>query len=160
MATTACGYRVGGQGSRLPPTVQVIAVPAFENYTSWMRLEQRLTSAVMEEFIRRTRYRVVGDEQGADAVLRGAVLEVTTTPTIFDPNTGRASAVQVSVRLSVDFRERESQRVLYANSNYVFLEQYEISGDLDSFFEERGPALERLSRDFAASLVSAVLENF
>ena len=66
----------------------------------------------------------------------------------------------VTVTLSVEMRDLHTQRVLYTNSNYVFREQYEITGDVKSFFEEREPALERLSRDFAATLVSAVLENF
>lgn len=140
--------------------MQVIAVPAFENKTSWMRLEQRLTQAVMQEFIHRTRYRVVGTPEGADAVLRGTVRTATTTPIIFDPATGRASAVQVRVTLSVELRDLKNQQVLYANPNYIFRDEYEITGDLESFFEERAPALDRLARDFAATLVSAVLENF
>jgi hypothetical protein len=103
---------------------------------------------------------VVGVEEGADAVLRGAVLTATTAPVLFDPATGRASAVLVTVTLSVEMRDLHTQQVLYANSNYVFRDQYEITGDVNSFFEEREPALERLARDFGAALVSAVLENF
>ena len=160
VAGAACGYRVGGRGSTLPPDLKVIAVPAFENRTTWMGLEQRLTAAVMQEFIHRSRYRVVGSEEGADAVLRGTVLEASTAPVIFDPGTGRASVVQVTVRLSVEFRDKRSQKLLFTRSNYTFREQYEITSDLDSFFEERNPALDRLGRDFAATLVSAILENF
>jgi len=159
-AGAACGYRVAGQGNRLPPTLKVLAVPALENQTPWMRLEQRLTSAVMQEFIHRTRYQVVGSEDGADAVLRGAVKSASTAPVIFDPATGRASTVAVVVTVKVELRDLHTNQILYANDDYIFREQYEISGDLDSFFEERDPALERLARDFAASLVSAVLENF
>lgn len=160
LAGPACGYRLAGQGSRLPARVKVIAVPAFKNQTTWMRLEQRLTGAVMEEFIHRTRYRITSTEAGADAVLTGTLLSATTAPVIFDPTTGRASAVHVNVTLAVELRDLSSKEVLYANPNYQFREQYEITSDFDSFFEERGPALDRLARDFAATLVSAVLENF
>ncbi len=160
LASAGCGYRPAGQASRLPAYVKVIAIPAFENQTTWMRLEQRLTAAVMEEFIHRTRYRITSTEAEADAVLTGNVLSATTAPVLFDPSTGRASAVQVTVTVAVDLRDRQSQEVLYANPNYIFREQYEITGDVASFFEEREPALDRLARDFAATLVSAVLENF
>jgi len=158
--TAGCGYRVAGQGNRLPKDLKIIAVPAFENRTPWMGLEQRLTGAVMQEFIHRTRFEVVGNPEGADAVLRGTVLTATTAPVVFDPNTGRASVVRVEVTLSVEMQDLRSQALLYRNPTYVFREQYEISSDLDSFFEERDPALARLARDFAATLVSAVLENF
>ncbi|MFQ5723136.1 MAG: LPS assembly lipoprotein LptE [Terriglobia bacterium] len=151
---------MGRQGTSLPSDLQVIAIPAFENQTSVRGLEQRLTAAVMEEFIRRTRYRVVGRPEAGDAVLRGTVSNVSTVPVIFDPTTGRASAVAITVRLSIEFRDRRSQEVLFANPDYLFREQYEITSDLESFFEEQNPALDRLARDFAARLVSAILENF
>ncbi len=125
-----------------------------------MRLEQRLTGAVVQEFIQRTRYQVSGTSEGADAVLTGTVLAATTVPVLFDPTTGRASAVQVTVTLAIELRELNGGPVLYTNPNYVFHEQYEITGDIESFFEERNPALDRLARDFAAALTSAVLENF
>lgn len=170
LTCVACGYRVGRQASRLPADVKVIAVPAFKNQTSWMRLEQRLTTAVMQEFIQRTRYHVVSKPEGADAVLQGTVLTARTAPAIFDPTTGRASVVQVMVTVSVELRDLRTQEILYSNRNYLFQEQYEIIGgpqedevfqsQLDSFFDERQPALNRLARDFAATLVSAVVENF
>lgn len=160
LATPACGYKVAGKADNLPRELKVIAIPAFENKTSWMRLEQRLTSAVMEEFIARSRYRVVGQPEKADAVLRGVVELVSSAPVIFDPSTGRATHVLVTVRVGVTLRDRRTQKVLFAEPSLVFREQYEITGDLNSFFEERAPALDRLARDFAATLVSAILENF
>lgn len=156
----ACGYHVGGQATRLPADLRVIAVPAFQNETTLMRLEQRLTRAVMEEFIRRTDYRIVGSEQGADAVLRGTVSSIRSFPIIFDPDTGRASAIQVEVSIEVELFDARREQTLFVNRNYVFREQYEVTSDLDSFFEERNPALDRLARDFAAALVTSVLENF
>ena len=41
-----------------------------------------------------------------------------------------------------------------------FRERYEISVDQKAYFEESDPALERLSRNVARTLVSAILENF
>jgi hypothetical protein len=42
----------------------------------------------------------------------------------------------------------------------VFRNQYQISSDVQSFFEEQDPALDRMSRDFAAQIVANVTENF
>jgi hypothetical protein len=49
---------------------------------------------------------------------------------------------------------------LWQNQNYTFREQYQISREVSSFFEESDPALERLSLDFARTLVSNVLEAY
>jgi hypothetical protein len=51
-------------------------------------------------------------------------------------------------------------KILYQNPSYLFREQYEISSDLATFFEEDSPAFERLSRQFAQTLVSNLLEGF
>ena len=51
-------------------------------------------------------------------------------------------------------------KVLYQNPSYLFREQYEVSQDLTSFFEENSPAFRRLSQDFARTLVSNILEGF
>ena len=170
---SSCGYHVGGTGSRLPPGLKVIAVPALENRTSRYRVEQRMTEAVVREFLARTRYRIVSTEDSADAVLRGEIMSLEAVPAVFDttpanstsnPNlnttTARATTMLVSVHLKVRLEERETKRILYQNDNYLFREPYEISTDPSKFFDEQGPALDRMSRDFASRLVADILENF
>lgn len=155
-----CGYHVAGRGASLPKEVRTIAVVAFENKTTQHRIEQRLTEAVVREFLARTKYRVVPVEADADAILRGEVTSVESSAVLFDANTGRAITMLVTVRMSVRLAERPSGNALYENKAFLFREEYEISTDVTSFFEEQDPALDRLARDFAATLVSAILENF
>jgi hypothetical protein len=50
--------------------------------------------------------------------------------------------------------------ILFDNPNYTFREQYQVSRELTSFFEEDSPAVDRLSRDFARTLVSNILEAY
>ena len=173
---SACGYHVGGTGSLLPPGLKVIAVPALKNDTPRYRIEQRMTEAVVHEFIARTKYRIVSSENSADAVLHGEITSFEAIPAVFDTTTtttsnsttaptgntttARATTMLVSVHIKVSLEERETKKVLYKNDDYLFREPYEISTDPSKFFDEQGPALERMSRDFAARLVSDVLENF
>ena len=51
-------------------------------------------------------------------------------------------------------------KVLFDNPSYLFHEQYELSRDLPSLFEEDFPAVDRLSRDFARTLVANLLEAY
>src|ERR1700722_6917710 len=173
---SSCGYHVGGTASEMPPGLKVIAVPALKNDTPSYRIEQRMTEAVVHEFIARTKYRVVSSEQSADAVLHGEITSFEAIPAVFDTTTtttpatattpavsttsARATVMLVSVHMKGTLEERETKRVLYENSNYLFRQPYEISTDPSKFFDEQGPALDRMSRDFAARLVSDVLENF
>jgi hypothetical protein len=149
-------------------------VPALENRTNQYRVEQRMTEAVVREFLARTKYRIVSTEDSADAVLRGEITSLESTPIVFDttpgpnsptnPNvsttTARVTTMLVSVHLKVLLEEGETKKILYQNDNYLFREAYEISTDPATFFDEQGPALDRMARDFASRLVAAVMENF
>jgi hypothetical protein len=160
LVSSSCGYHLAGQADLLPKSIQTIAVPAFANPTTRYKLTDRLPQAVTREFISRTRYRVVPDASQADAVLNGAVTSIFTFPTIFDPATGRASGVQVSVTISVTLTERTTGKVLFSRPALTVNERYEIATTPETFFDENDAALERMARQAARAIVSAVLENF
>ncbi|MCC6858542.1 MAG: hypothetical protein IT158_08280 [Bryobacterales bacterium] len=160
LSTLGCGYRVAGRADMLPAKIKTIAVPPFGNATTRYRVSDRLAAAVTREFISRTRYRIVADPNEADAVLNGSVVNFMAYPTIFDPVTSRASGVQVILHLQLFLTDRATGAALYQNPNWEFRERYEISVDQRSYFEESDIAMDRLTRDAARSLVSAVLENF
>jgi len=157
---SGCGYRVAGTGAALPSTIKTIAIPALENKTSRYRVEQRLTEALVREFLARSKYRVVPDPANADAVLTGEITGLDSSAILFDTATGRATTMLVTIRLNVRLTQTAEKKVLWQRDEYLFREQYEISTNLASFFEEQEPALDRMAREFAATLVSVVLENF
>ncbi len=160
LLSAGCGYHTAGHVVQLPETVQTIAVPAFKNETATYRIEQMLTASVVHELTTRTHYRILNDpSEAADATLRGTVLSTTTSPLAYDTATGRAASVLVVVSMKVSLSDRNG-KVLYQNPAYLFREQYEVSQDLNSFFEEDSPAFRRLSQDFARTLVSNILEGF
>lgn len=160
VSLSGCGYHVAGHSSTLPKSIHVIAVPALENKTTSYRLEQKLTAATVHEFLVKTSYKVVSNPEDGDAVLRGKVLSLEAVPLLFDTTTGRATTMLVTVKCEVTFTESATQKILYHTDNFVFRNQYEISTDLKSFFEEQDPALDRLAQDFAQRLVAAIIENY
>jgi outer membrane lipopolysaccharide assembly protein LptE/RlpB len=144
----------------VPESVKTISVPAFKNQTTTYRIEQMLTASVVREFTTRTHYHIVNEPgDDADATLRGTVLSTSASPLAYDTATGRAASVLVVVSIRVSLSDRNG-KVLYQNPAYLFREQYEVSQDLQSFFEEDSPAFRRLSQDFARTLVSNILEGF
>ena len=161
----SCGYHTAGATTSLPPDVKVLAIPAFQNQTHTYHLETGLTGAMIREFNTRTRYRVVQSvsqseqSEQPDATLHGTVVSAQVAPVAYDSVTGRAATGLVTIVVKVTLTARDG-RVLYSNPNYTFRDQYQISNELASFFEEEGPALDRLQRDFSRSLVSDILEAF
>jgi outer membrane lipopolysaccharide assembly protein LptE/RlpB len=184
VAVSGCGYHVAGHVNTLPKDIHTIAVPAMENKTTTYRIEQKLTAATIHEFLAKTRYHIVSDPDGGDAVLRGKVVSLEVTPLTFQTTTAttttttttaQATSMLVIMKCDVTLTERSTDKVLYHNSNFVFRNEYQLAAtppttspsgaplsrsSVESFFQEGDPALDRMSQDFAARLVSAVMENY
>jgi outer membrane lipopolysaccharide assembly protein LptE/RlpB len=160
LACVGCGYHTAGHAVTVPENVRTLAIPSFVNLSQTYRIEQTLTSAVVHEFTTRTHYQILNEtSDAADATLRGTVLSTTSSPLTYDSKTGRAESILVVVSMRVSLTDRQG-KVLFQNPSYVFREQYQVSQEPSSFFEEDSPAMGRLSRDFAHTLVSSVLEGF
>lgn len=157
---SGCGYHIAGKADTLPDTIKTIAIPTFANGTTEYKIEQYLTQAVAHEFIARTRYRVVDREEEADALLQGSVVNFFVFPVIFDPESGRATAISILTQVQVSLWDRQSGKQIYVNPNFEARERYEVTTDPEAYLEERQAALVRSSQSAARSLVSAILEGF
>jgi outer membrane lipopolysaccharide assembly protein LptE/RlpB len=160
LITAGCGYHTAGHAAQLPDNVHTIAIPSFVNQTQTYKIEQTLTGAVVREMVSRTHYNVLNETgENADATLHGTVTSTYTAPLTYDSRTGRAASVLVIVTMKVTLNDKQG-KVLYRNDSYIYRDQYQVSRELSSFFEEDSPAFQRLSRDFARTLVSNILEGF
>jgi hypothetical protein len=158
--SSGCGYHVSGRSDLLPASVKTIAIPAFGNITGRYRLTDMMARSLTREFITRTRYKVVADENQADAVLKGAVVNYLFFPNVVDQDTGRSAGVQVLVVLQLSLYEKATGKVIYTQPSMEVRNRYEIAIDPRAYFEESDLALERVSRDVARAVVSSVLEAF
>ena len=161
LSASGCGYHTAGSAApELPRNVRTIAIPGFVSRSPTFRIEQQLTDAVVREFNARTQYHVLHESNAdADAVLKGTVLSASSNPLAYDSQTGRAASAMVTVNIQVVLTDRRG-KILFQNPNYIFHDQYELSHDLVSFFQEDSPAVDRLSRDFARTLVANILESY
>jgi len=156
---SGCGYRRIGSGASLPVHIHTIAIPTFQNTSLRYKVEQRFTAAVIDEFLRRARsLRITSDPAGADAVLTGTIKHVYRAGGILD-NTGRNRVFEVVIVLGVTMRDVKNKKVMFDNQGFVFKGEYELSDDPVSFFNEDDPAVDRIARDFAQSLVTTILDG-
>ncbi|HEV2689618.1 MAG TPA: LptE family protein [Bryobacteraceae bacterium] len=161
VCTLSCGYHVAGKADLVPKSVHTIAIPPFGNITTRYKLTDHLPQAIGHEFIARTRYQIVTDQNAADAILRGAVISYVAYPTTIDQATGRAAGLQVIVTMQISLVERATGKVLFTRPSFDSRQRYEISTtSATAYFDESDASLERLSRDVARDVVTAILENF
>ncbi|HEY9432599.1 MAG TPA: LptE family protein [Blastocatellia bacterium] len=152
-------YRPTGRDG-LPKHIKTLAIPPFQNPSLRYKVEQRFTSAVVDEAIRRARsLNVVSSPEGADAVMIGTIKYFSFQPKLLD-DLGRARLFEITIYLAVTVRDQTKNKIIFDNQNYVFRGEYEIPGDPKTFFNEEGAASDRLAREFARGVISTILEGF
>jgi hypothetical protein len=102
---------------------------------------------------------VIDNPSRADFVLDGVISRVRVSPVTFGRGSF-ASAFLVTLQARVRFLNRNTGEILYQNNAYIFREQYVINVQIENFFSELNPALDRISEDFASSVVSSIMEDF
>ena len=143
--------------NQLPARIKTVAVPAFQNNALRYKIGSRFTEAVINELIHRGRgLRVQGDREGADAVIEGVIKSFTYSGVLLDDQ-GRARIFEVTIVAGVTVRDQTENRVLYDNQNFVFRGEYEFANDPRNFFSEEDPAVQRMARSFAESVVSTLI---
>ena len=66
----------------------------------------------------------------------------------------------MTITAAVTVRDQSDNRVLYDNQNFVFRGEYEFANDPRNFFDEEDPAVLRIARNFAESIVSTLINGF
>jgi outer membrane lipopolysaccharide assembly protein LptE/RlpB len=158
---SGCGYHAVGSSAHLPPGVHTIAVPVFTTRAQAFHTEFAFTQAIVRELNTRTTYTVTTKDKdpAADATLRGVILSQAASPLTYDSSSGQTSSYLITVYARVTLVDRRG-RILYQNDSLPFHEQYQSTQDITTFIQEDSPAMQRVARDFAQAVVSAILESF
>jgi hypothetical protein len=164
LLSSSCGYTLAGRGSFLPETIKTIGIPDFVNKTPYFEASQLLVQRVRSEFIGRGKYKVMPQEAGVDAVLKATVNSISLAPSGFNDQQV-ATRYVVTISLGIQFTQASDNKVLWQNPSLTFREEYQqASGggvlDAATFFASSSNAVERMSSDFARTVVSAILEAF
>lgn len=169
VGASACGYSLAGRGSFLPDYIRIIGIPLFLNRTPFVTVEQLFTEKVRIEFQSRGRYTVEPTATGVDGVVRGEIVGISAAPAGFT-DAQLATRYRFTIVMSVKFDDLAQKRTLWENSALSFSDEYELQsrlslgsgGGLDAaaFLEQERAAMDRLSTDFARSVVSSILEAF
>jgi len=155
-----CGWHLVGKGAgALDPRIQTIAVPLFRNETKRDEIAQRLTEAVTNELLRRGRFQVVQETAGADAVLEGVVRTYDSFNVAFDDD-GKVTRAEIRITAGFVFKNVVGDRVEWENPAYLFRQEYDVAGDPATYTDREVVAIQDVSRDFALSVVSQMLEGF
>lgn len=156
----ACGYHLAGTGNYLPLYIKKLGVPTFTNYTPRYELDQKLTTAVINELTSRTRYEIIPDSTGVDAVLTVTINSYQDYPVVFGRES-RSRQYEIRIGASIQLKDLTTNELIYSNPSFLSPPyQYEIPEGGADVFQKQTEALNFATQDFARRLVSTILEGF
>ena len=164
VGAASCGYALAGRGSFLPAYIKTLGIPMFGNATPYQSVEQVFTQKVRLEFQSSRRYTIVPSDEGVDGIVRGDITSISLQPVSLNDNQ-LASRFRVTVVVKVKFEDVKAQKTLWENPALSFSDEYELASsstgaDVSAFVGNERVAMDRMSTDFARSVVSAILEAF
>jgi hypothetical protein len=163
-AQAGCGYSLAGRGSFLPAYIHRIGIPQFTNQTPIFDVDRRVTERVRTEFVGRGKYTIIPETTGVDAVLTGVISSITILPAAFNDQQ-QATRYVLVLSANVEFKDLKTNKVLWANPAMQYREEFDVGSgnntlDPATFFGQDVNALDRMTVEFARSVVSAILEAF
>ena len=108
----------------LPAHLKTIAIPVFENATTEHTLEQDVTNAVIERFVKDNHLRVVNEKE-ANAVVRGRIIGYKNSVFGFSSVT-RAQEYRVTITCAVVFKDQVKNREIWNEPNLVKTANYYV----------------------------------
>jgi hypothetical protein len=115
LGTGSCGYT--SSPALLPPHLKTVAIPVFENATTEYTLEQDLTNAVIDRFVKDNHLRVV-DERSANGIIQGKLIGYKNSVFGFS-SAERSQEYRVTITCSVVFKDLVKNRELWNEPNLV-----------------------------------------
>ncbi len=158
LVAAGCGYGLVGRTSSLPEDIEAIFISPLSNRTLRQQVDQTLTEAINDEFLRRPKFELVNSPLEADAVLSGSLTAFRVKPVLFGAEEGRASEYEIEIVAAMEFKRVGTEEVIWEQPYYQFREQYEFDEAELIDFEET--AILDVAQDFAQTLVIDILEGF
>jgi hypothetical protein len=162
LSLSSCGYALVGKGVTTDPSIKKIAVPLFKDSTGRPGLDKKVTDKVTEELLKRGRFEVVHDPQGADAVVEGELVRYDANAMGVSTTSDRTQASRYMVTLvaKVRYAKTGAAEPIWQTERFSYSDEYDMGSDPSAFVTQETQAVDRLATSFARNLVAAMLEAF
>jgi hypothetical protein len=158
LISSGCGYHFSPGGEYIDPDVRKVFIEPFGNRTSQANLEDTVRLAIADWFIRGQRFKIVDTQDQADALFKGAVKSLTTTPLSYR-GTNVAAEERMTLTLDLSFEDRRTKKVIWKNGDFSGTQDYTVAS-VNETETARKNALTKLSRDTAERAYRMLMSGF
>ena len=153
----ACGYRMSGKETHVPPGLSSIAIPTFKNKTFEPGIEIPFTQAFLNEFIQDRRVKVVSRAE-ADAILEGVVTDFTAYGVAYD-RSGFVLQYRTSIVVNLSLKDRTG-KVLWEENGWTENQWFRASSTGVTNEAAKQVAIQRTAGFMAERIRDRLFYNF
>jgi hypothetical protein len=158
LLVAGCGYRFSPGGEYIDKKIRTVFVDNFANKTSEANVENTIRNSFIDQFIIGGRLALVDRREKADAVFKGSVNSIVTSPLSYQ-RTGLASGERLTVAMELVFEEEDTHKLIWNNKNFTATQDYTFT-DLNTRDTNRRNALIKLSNDSAEKAYRLMMSGF
>ncbi|MBP8980575.1 MAG: LptE family protein [Syntrophobacterales bacterium] len=155
---TGCGYRFSPGGEHIDPGIRKVFLEPFGNRTSEANVEDTFRLAMTDQFVKGKRFQIVDGEDEADALVRGTVKALATTPLSYR-TTNLAAEERMTLTVELTFEERRTRKIIWKDENFTGAQEYPVAS-LSDTETSRKNALSKLANDTAERAYRMLMSGF
>jgi len=154
-----CGYSFAPKGENIDNRIQKVYVESFDNKTAQAGIENYVRTAFINQFIQNSRLKIVGSAEEADAIVKGKILNLNTSPLSYGSNSLVAEE-RATIILELTFQENESGKIIWSSKNITGTVEYTLSDDINSTPAIKKDAFIKLANDTAEKAFNLMMSGF
>ena len=154
-----CGYSFTSRGESIDSRIQKVYVESFVNKTAQAEIENYFRTAFINHFIQNSRFKIVSSAEGADAIVRGRILNLNTSPLSYIKN-GLAAEERATVTLDLTFEDTANSKIIWSSKNMANSIDYSLKEDINLLPSARKQALKKLANDMAEKAFNLMMSGF
>ena len=155
----SCGYAFAPQGEYIDKHITSVYVQSFENKTSQAELENYVRTAFIDQFILSGRFKIVQNVESADALIKGSVLSINTSPLSYRANTLVAEE-RATMILEINFWGKENGKTIWSSKNVIGQVDYKLENNINMYPATRKNAFIKLANDTAEKAFNMMMSGF
>lgn len=154
-----CGYSFAPRGENIDNRIQRVYVESFDNKTAQAGIENYVRTAFINQVIQNSHLKIVGSAESADAIVKGKILNLNTSPLSYSSNSLVAEE-RATIILELTFQENESGKIIWSSKNMTGTVDYTLSTDINSIPAIKKDAFIKLANDTAEKAFNLMMSGF
>ena len=155
----ACGYSFAPRGENIDSRIQKVYVDAFENKTAQAGIENYVRTAFINQFIQNSRFKIAQSAEDADAIVRGKIVNLHTSP-VSELKNKLAAEERITMIMEIVFENSANGKVIWSSKNITDSMDYRLNEDINLLPSTKKQALMKLANDLAEKAFNLMMSGF